>query len=283
VADIFHEVEEELRKDKYQDMLRTFGPWVAGAAAFLIIGVAGYEGWKAWTTQQEESASLTYTAALADIEASRPDEAASEFEDIAANGPDGYAVLALMQRGALALSEGEPELASAFFEQAAERSSDPIVSDLATLKSVWAVFEEYSVDDLSNRLGPLIEPGRPYEYLAREAIGIAALEAGDYARARRHLEAISYSLDASEGVRARANAALSVVARLAPPEDDVVADDGDVPAAESVDAPADDPQFNLTGQDPEEDAGDEAFGDSDLPELNISTDDADDGALEDQN
>lgn len=224
MADIFNEVEEELRKDKYQEWLRTYGPWFAGAAAILIIGVAGYEGWKAWSTEQEESASATYNAALADVSADRLDEAAAEFEMIADEGPHGYAVLALMQRGALALDQGDRDAAADFFEQAAERASDPIIGDLATMKAIWARFESYSADDLSNRLSPLTAEDRPYRYLAREAIGVSALNAGDYDTARRQFEAITYSLDAPEGVRVRATAAMAVVTRMAPQPEDVAGD-----------------------------------------------------------
>lgn len=279
MADIFNEVEEELRKDKYQEWLRTYGPWFAGAAAILIIGVAGYEGWKAWSTAQEEAASATYNAAVADVAADRIDEGAAEFEMIADDGPHGYAVLALMQRGALALSEGDREGAAAFFEQAAERASDPIIGDLAMMKAVWAQFETYSADDLANRLSPLTEEDRPYRYLAREAIGVSALNAGDYETARRQFEAITYSLDAPEGVRIRAGAALAVVTRMAPqPEDEV----GDAMPDESL---ADDAAADVLDMDVSDEAGDaeSPMSDEESAATDTAAETAGDGALEENN
>ncbi|MEE2567166.1 tetratricopeptide repeat protein [Hyphobacterium marinum] len=284
MADIFNEVEEELRKDKYQEWLRTYGPWVGGAAAALILAVAGYEGWKAWSTSQEQAASEEYSEAVDFYEANDMSAAAAELEDIAANGPDGYAALALMRRGAIALEEGDREAAAGFFEDAAARTSDPIIADLATLKAVWAQFEAYSPDDLANRLAPLTGQDRPYRFLAQEAIGISAMQAGDHDAARQAFEAIIYSVDAPQGAAARANAALAVTNQMDPEGAEDAAEAAD-PAGAVEDEAATESEFSLgLSQDGEGDAGDDSPFDDTMPELNMPREEpVNDGAQEDPN
>ena len=43
MVDIFEEVDEELRKDKYQELLRKYGPWALGGAIGIIAVAAGYQ------------------------------------------------------------------------------------------------------------------------------------------------------------------------------------------------------------------------------------------------
>lgn len=286
MADIFNEVEEELRKDKYQEWLRTYGPWVGGAAAALILAVAGYEGWKAWSTSQEQAASEEYSEAVDLYETNNLSAAAVELEDIAATGPDGYAALALMQRGAIALENGEREAAAGYFEDAAARSSDPIISDLATLKAIWAQFETYSPDDLANRLAPLTGQDRPYRFLAHEAIGVSAMQAGDYDAARRAFEAIIYAIDAPQGAAARANAALAVTNQMDPAGAEEAAEEqADIPADAVEGEAGETSEFNLgLERETEDSAADDSPFDDTMPELNMPRDEpADDGAQEDPN
>lgn len=216
MVDIFHEVEEELRKDKYADALRKWGPWVLGAALAIILGVAGYEYWKSSSQAARDAASDDYAVALNALRDERVDDAAAQFEEIADSSAGGYATLALMERGGLALEAGDNAAAAAFFEAAAERAPDVIFRDLALLKAGWARFDTLSFDDLVNRLGPLAGPDRPFRILARETIAAKALADGRYERARNDYEALSYSLDATRGVSTRAMTALALLDRIAP-------------------------------------------------------------------
>lgn len=217
MADIFEqEVDEELRKDRYNALLRRYGPWVLGVAIFIIVVVGGWQAWESWSKSQRDAASDTYVSAARLAENERWDEAGVELEQIAENGPDGYATLALMQRGAIALEQGDNDAARRFFEQAAARSPEPLVRDLATLKAALAGFESYSTDDLANRLGRIASGENAMRHLATELIASKALSEGDYDRARREYDSIVFALDAPDGVRVRASAALALLNRLDP-------------------------------------------------------------------
>ena len=64
MVDIFEEVDEELRKDKYQELLRKYGPWALGGAIGIIAVAAGYQWWQAFGLSQREASSEAYIAAI---------------------------------------------------------------------------------------------------------------------------------------------------------------------------------------------------------------------------
>ena len=62
------------------------------------------------------------------------------------------------------------------------------------------------------RLEPLSKTGRPFATLAREGLALAELASGRTAQARGDFEVLSLSQDVSDASRARANAALGMIA-----------------------------------------------------------------------
>ena len=242
MVDIFEEVDEELRRDKYQDLLRKYGPWVLGGALAIIAGAAGYQGWNAWRTAQHEASSDAYVSALRAAEAGNYSLASTGFETLAEDGVGGYPELALLQRGSVALEEGDREAAAGFFDRAARQASDPVIRDLATLKSVWARWDALSFNDIEIRLTPLTGDTSPYRFLAREAIAAAALRDGNLERARETYQLISFGFDAPQGVRQRAQEALAVIASRsatqAPAEAAGGEAEADMPAGDVTEDPA---------------------------------------------
>jgi len=218
VVDIFEEVDEELRKDKYQDLARQYGPLVLGAAAAIILGTAGYQGWHAWQTSTRERSSDAFAVAMNALDAGRSAQAVSGLETLVETGTPAYATLALMQRAAIAQEAGDHAAAAGFYEQAAERTAEPLIRDLATLKAVWALWDTLSFNDVEIRLAPLTSATSPYRHLAREAIAQAALRAGDMERARREYQFLSTSFDAPQGVARRALEGLALIASQSAPE-----------------------------------------------------------------
>jgi hypothetical protein len=217
VVDIFEEVDEELRKDKYQDLARQYGPLVLGAAAAIILGTAGYQGWQAWQTSTRETSSDAYLVAINALDAGQVTQAAAGFEALASSGTASYEILALVQRAAIALEAGDNVAAAGFYEQAAAQSGDPLVRDLASLKAVWALWDTLSFNDVEIRLTPLTDATSPYRHLAREAIAVAALRADDLDRARREYQFLSVGFDVPQGVARRAQEGLALIAERPEP------------------------------------------------------------------
>ncbi|MCF6275953.1 MAG: hypothetical protein L3J05_09345, partial [Robiginitomaculum sp.] len=60
MVDFINEVEEELRKDKYNQLLRKYGPYII-AAIFMIVAATGYTEYnKSKVSNTAKSASAAY-------------------------------------------------------------------------------------------------------------------------------------------------------------------------------------------------------------------------------
>jgi hypothetical protein len=210
VTDLFEEVEEQLRSDRYKQLARKLLPWMLGIAAAALIATLGYWGWDTWRTKQTDQASEQYSAAMDAFTAGDRGRAKQLWTEVSKSNSAAYKSLSLMHLGAES-AQSNPAEAAKLYDQAAEAAPDPIIGDAARLKSAFALLDTASLKDLEGRLKPLMEDGRPYRVQAREALAFAKLKAGDTAGARGDFLLISQSLDAPQGAQARAQAAIGLI------------------------------------------------------------------------
>jgi hypothetical protein len=211
VADLFEEVEEQLRSDRYRRLVLRAWPWALGALAAGLLAWLGWWGWNHYRQQAIGKASEEYAQGLEALEQGRTDQAVSLFGDVGKSSATAYRSLALMQLGGIQLGQNHIPAAVQLFDQAAEVAPDDVIGDAARLKSAFALLDTAPRKALEARLTPLMQDERPYRVQAREALAFAKLMAGDLAGARGDFVIISGMLDAPEGARARAKAALGLI------------------------------------------------------------------------
>lgn len=211
MVDVFEEVEEQIRAERYRALGLKLLPWAIGAVAGGVIFAGGLWGWDAWTTSQGDKAATTYIEALRARSQGDETKAFSLLEQVAKAPVKGYPELALMSQAGMRLSAGKTEEAVALLDKAAEAASDPAIADEARLKSALALLDTAPYKDLEARLKPLMEDGRPYRLEAREAMAFAKIMAGRPKDARPDFEYLSTVLDASDGMRQRAQAAIALI------------------------------------------------------------------------
>ena len=214
MTDLFEEVEEQLRSDRYQALARKAAPWVLALAAAALVIALGIWGWQQYQQQVTDKASEQYAAASDAMAQGDRDKAEQLWGEVAKSQAKAYKSLALMQLGALKLAGNQPDdtkAALALFDQAAAAAPDDIFGDAARLKSALAILDTAPYAEVEGRLTPLLKDGHPYRVQAREALAFAKLMKGDTAGARGDFVVISQSLDAPEGARQRAKAAMDLI------------------------------------------------------------------------
>lgn len=214
MTDLFEEVEEQLRSDRYRALARKGAPWVLAAAAAALVVALGYWGWQQYQQQTTDKASIEYTAGLTAYAQGDQAKAVQLWGDVAKSPARAYKSLALMQLGGVKIGSGKPEdvkAAVALFDQAAAAAPDDILGDAARLKSAFAILDTAAFSDVEGRLTPLMKDGHPYRVQAREALAFAKLMKGDMAGARSDFVVITGTLDAPEGARQRAQAAMGLI------------------------------------------------------------------------
>ncbi|MNE07752.1 hypothetical protein D3C80_1003820 [compost metagenome] len=210
MVDVFEQVEEELRSERYKRLARTWLPVLAGVLAVALIAALAWWGWQTYVTSQADKASAAYEQGVEAMQAGKAEEAKTAFAASAEAG-GGYKALALMQQAGIALSENKTTEAVALFDEAAKAAKDPILSDIAVLKATFLVMDTASLEDVRARLEPLTGDKRPMSAFAQEALAMAQLQHGKTADARQVFVQLQLGQDVPDSVRQRAQAAVQAI------------------------------------------------------------------------
>lgn len=205
MADIFQEVEEDLRRDKAAEWWKRYSLFIYAAAAIVVIGVAGYQGWRAYDLKLRGERSDAYAEALAlaaEGDSQRAREALAALSDPTGGG---YQLLAALSQANLAVEAGDAAAAEQIWQELSENGeAGRPISDLAALFSVMRRMGDGDAAALRGELRPLAAAEAPYRFTALELLAALALREGDTAAAREHLTQITDDPAAPAGSRSRA-------------------------------------------------------------------------------
>ena len=225
MVDIFDEVDEELRAEKAQAVLKRYGGLILAAAFAVVLGVAGWQGWQWWQGRQDQAAAGKFLAAMriADTLAptpglSAPNDAATAakraqaiagFAAVAADAPAGYRALARLREAGLKADAGDLPGAVLIWDQVAGDSSvDPLLRDLANLIAVMRQVDTGDAAQLAVRLKPLTASDSPWHAMAQEQLALLDIRQGHVDAAKETLGRLAQDVAAPIGVRNRSGALL---------------------------------------------------------------------------
>lgn len=201
---IFREVDEEVRRDRYETMWKRYGAYIVGTAVLIVAVVAGVVFWQDYQRGERRALGESFEAALDSLDADRPAEAAAAFDQIAAEAPEGYRALAEMQAAAARAQAGQKAEALATYDRLiADDGLTDMHRDIARLKAALLALELNGGDAAIERLGGLPESGSPFSNAARELRASALLANGDRDAAIAELEAVADDAGATQAQRDR--------------------------------------------------------------------------------
>ena len=204
MADIFQEVDEDLRRDKAADWWKRYSLYIYAAAAIVVLGTAGYQGWRAYDEKLRGEQSDSYAAALALIAEGNEAEGRQALGALSDPTAGGYPLLSALTEAQLAVEAGDIAAAEEIWARLAADNTDwPALSALAGLLSVMHDIDRGDPAVLRGRLEPLAAPGAPFRFTALELQAALALRVGDPGKAREHLTKIVDDPQAPTGSRSR--------------------------------------------------------------------------------
>lgn len=212
MADIFDEVEEDLRADRARLLLRNYGGWLVAAAVLVVVVAGAWQAWQWYAAKQGAGIAGNYLAAMhvADIGKGAARQAAvPAFVTLADKAGAGYRSLARLQAAGLKADAGDLPGASALWDQVAgDSGADPLLRDVANLQ--WATHQIDAGDPatVAKRLAVLAAPTSPWHALAQEAQAMLDLRQGKTDAARDTLKLLAQDATAPDGVRRRAEGVL---------------------------------------------------------------------------
>ncbi len=204
MSDIFHEVDEDVRRDRAAEFWHRYHTPIF-VLAFLIVAATG-----AWSYYQDkrlkaaETANAEFMAAVALVDEGKSAEAAAAFDEIAKSGAKGYAGLARIRA-----AEARPDKAKALAELSAigeDPSIDKQMQQIAMLRAALLVLESGDREKLERALGPMMTSDGSFRFSAQEWNGLDALANDDYDEAEHVFEQVLNNADAPQSMRQRASA-----------------------------------------------------------------------------
>lgn len=205
MADIFQEIDEDLRRDRASALWARYQNWVYTAVAVVILGTAGVTAWRIYHGHAREQAGAAYLEAL-QMTAQDPKGAVEVFAKLAETAPP-VAPLARFDMARAALLAGDKVPARDMLTtMAGDARLDPPMRGAAALMGAYLSLDLGESAQAVTLVEPLLAPDHPYRLAALEVTGLAAFADGDTARAREiftELEPLAAAPDAPSQLRER--------------------------------------------------------------------------------
>ena len=206
MADIFDEVNEDLKRDQLQKLWSRYGKYLLLVVSIVVLSVGGRQGYKTWQDRQAATAANAFHSAFAadDLKTALT----AELDQL----NPGYAMLAKFR---IAAMQAVAKDYAAAEESYIALSTDPAVKQLyqqaALLLSVMNAPVSRSADELAKRLAVLEGEAGPWQAMALEQSASLALRAGDRKTAIAKYTTLAGLSDIPPGVRQRADQMLKIL------------------------------------------------------------------------
>jgi hypothetical protein len=221
LADIFNEIEEDMRRDRVAQLWRRYGKLVIAAAVLIVIGTGAYVAWQNYQQSQAEKLGNRYSLAEGLLRDGNGAKAFDAFKGIAADTGQGYGLLARIQAAALQ-AQGKTDAAPAPGAKPADNAAtksagldalDGIAGDAGVGRNyrdlarlLWGFYgvDSLAKDKIVQAMQPLTIAPNPWRFTATELTALADLKSGDKPGALKLYKTLADDLDAPQTLRARA-------------------------------------------------------------------------------
>ena len=212
MADIFHEVDEEVRRDQLKRLWDRYSLYLIALAVLIVAAIGAWRGYEYYVTKKAAIAGAAFEAAVTLSEQGKHAEAETAFAGVVAQAPDGYRVLVRFRAAAELANDKPADAVKAYDELAADSSLGALWQDLAGLRAGMLLVDSAQLSDLRHRLDPLAEPNRTFRHTARELLALSAWRNHDMTSARRYIDMIAADGETPPGTRARIDVLSALIA-----------------------------------------------------------------------
>lgn len=207
------EVNDELRSDQMKAVWTRFGGIIIGIAVLIVLGTVGKVGYDYWQEASSSQSGDTFLAALNLARENKSDEALAALTELEKDGYGSYPVLAQLRVATLQAQKGETDSAVAAFSGIGRDTRIPAaLRDAARLRAAYLLIDAGTYEQVSSEVEQLAVPQNAMRHSAREALGLSAYKADDYAKAKSWFQQIVDDAQSPRGIMNRAQMLLDVIA-----------------------------------------------------------------------
>jgi hypothetical protein len=204
MSDIFHEVDEDVRRDKAAELWRRYQTPILILAVLIVAATGAWSYYQTNRQKAAEAANARFEAAVALANDGKAQEAAAAFDALAKDGPKGYATLARIR--AAELREDKTRALDELNAIAEDKNVDKLNQEVALLRAALIILESGDREKMVRALGPMMTPAGAFRFSAQEWNGLDALANDDFDEAERVFNILLSDRDAPQSMRQRASA-----------------------------------------------------------------------------
>jgi hypothetical protein len=216
MSDIFHEVDEEVRRDKAAEFLKKYQNLIIGAAVLIVIATAGWRFYQNRQVAAEQAAGAAFQQALTLDRDGKSADADAALAKLAADAPPGYRTLARLAQAAITSKTDSKAAIAAYDALAADAAIGAQFQELARLRAALLRLDAGQIDVAKSALTGLAGNSGVYRNTARLTLAVIALNAGDYDGAGKSLDLVVADPDAPDTEKRNAESLLGLVASNRP-------------------------------------------------------------------
>ncbi len=205
MSDIFREVEEEVRRERLEQLWKNYSDYIIAGALLIVLAAAGVQVYRVYEQRQANTASEEFMAAEQALENGQARAAADLFGRLAQSAPSGYAAVAKLA-GADALYESGNHAEAIQIEKQIASGNDAVLAAAARLHAAWSIVDTAPKAEIETLVAPLADPASAWHYMAREILAYADVHAGDTAAGLSEFQSLAADPNTPQTLRARANA-----------------------------------------------------------------------------
>ena len=211
---LLREINEDLRREQIAKLWDRYGVVLLTGVGLLIAIVLGYQYWQRSQIATAQEYGAKYTEALQLARDGKNDEALKTLKEIANSAPKGYAVLARLKLAASLAKTGKTaEAVKAYEAIIADGGADKLLADYARLRAAGLRLGEADWTEMQNRLTPLTAKDSAWRFSASELLGLAAMQAGETARAREEFSKLLADRLTPRSIRTRVTILMGMIAQ----------------------------------------------------------------------
>ncbi len=212
MADIFQEVDEEVRRERLQKLWERYGNFIIAGCILIIVGVGAWRGYEWWQNKKAGESGVAFENAVMLAQAGKHQEAEAAFAKLASDGTAGYRTLSRLREAAELASTDKSAAVKAYDEIAADKSVGPVIQQLATVRAGYLLVDTAPYSEMRSRLEPVTAADKVYRHSARELLALSAWKSGDTSAVKQWTGMIISDPRSPDGTRSRAEVLSELVA-----------------------------------------------------------------------
>jgi hypothetical protein len=212
VADIFQEVDEEVRRERLNKLWQQYGNLVIAVCILIVAAVGAWRGYEWWQTKKAGEAGAAFESAVILAEAGKHQEAEAAFAKLATDGTAGYRALAQLREAAELARTDKSAAVKAYDAIAADKNTGDVIRQLAAVRAGYLLVDTAPYSEMRERLEPLTAADKTFRHSARELLALSAWKSGDANAAQQWTGMIIGDPQSPQGTRSRAEVLSELIA-----------------------------------------------------------------------